>query len=314
MPVEGAKPLFAVSPRRGRYPEFRRRRMAHLAVACLAALPLAAALRLAHPLRAPPPSARATEPDLATLKASLLAAARQFKAAQMAKWEAEARGAAVEAAEAAEGGVAQASERIRSPLQAEAFGNVELGYDGALGVWRNQTIELLEALAARNPTPAPLEGWRTSECKLDGTWRLLFTTGADATFRPTKSGGRPVTFQHIDARKGYFINSVDFPLTEGKLKGFRVVVKGIKLSNNEVSLKFKRVKLLRRSRLAKTVILPLPPNWLLRSVARWASRGKAQLSRRGAGFQILYLDDELRAHKTFDGQYFLQQRCRYKYK
>jgi len=92
------------------------------------------------------------------------------------------------------------------------------------------------------------------------------------------------------------------------------VWQGIKLSNNEVSLKFKRVKLLRRSRLAKTVILPLPPNWLLRSVARWASRGKAQLSRRGAGFQILYLDDELRAHKTFDGQYFLQQRCRYKYK
>ena len=37
----------------------------------------------------------------------------------------------------------------------------------------------------------PLEGWRErdGECKLDGTWRLLFTTGADATFRAFGSGG-----------------------------------------------------------------------------------------------------------------------------
>ena len=29
---------------------------------------------------------------------------------------------------------------------------------------------------------------------------------------------------------------------------------------------------------------------------------------------MLYLDDDLRMHKTFDGQYFVQQRCRYDYK
>ena len=53
---------------------------------------------------------------------------------------------------------------------------------------------------------------------------------------------------------------------------------------------------------------PALDSWLLRAVARRASRGKAELSDRGAGFTLLYLDDDLRMHRTFDGQYFVQQR------
>ena len=255
--------------------------------------------------------------DISTedLKVALLDAAKAFKVAQEEKWEAEAEASVfAEAGDVGQGDAAQVDERLSSPLKAESFGNVEIGYDAKLGALRNETVELLELLAARNPTAAPFEGWRTNDCKLDGTWRLLFTTGADATFRKTEGTGKPVTFQQIDAKKGYFVNSVDFPTSDGKLKGFRVVVKGVKLSDDEVSLKFRRVKLLRRSRLLKSLIFPLPPSWFLRAVARWSSKGKAQLSPRGAGFQMLYLDDELRAHKTFDGQYFLQQRCRYRYK
>ena len=75
-----------------------------------------------------------------------------------------------------------------------------------------------------------------------------------------------------------------------------------------MQLYFRRVKLLRRSRWLKSVVIPLPPSWLLRAVARRASRGKAELSDRGAGFTLLYLDDDLRMHRTFDGQYFVQQR------
>jgi len=255
-------------------------------------------------------SSTAGELSTDELKAALLDSAKAFKAAQEEKWEVEDKASVIADAD----GVAQVDERLSSPLKAEAFGNVELGYDEKLGALRNQTIALLEQLAERSPTQAPLAGWRTDDCMLDGTWRLLFTTGADATFRKTEGSGRPVTFQKIDARKGYFVNSVDFPTSGGKLKGFRVVVKGVKLSDTEVRLKFRRVKLLRRSRLLKTLVVPLPPSWFLRALARWSSRGKAQLSKRGAGFEMLYLDDELRAHKTFDGQYFLQQRCRYSYK
>ena len=155
------------------------------------------------------------------LKAALLDSAKAFKAAQEEKWEAEDKTSVIADAD----DVAQVDERLSSPLKAEAFGNVELGYDEKLGALRNQTIALLEQLAERNPTPAPLADWKTADCMLDGTWRLLFTTGADATFRKTEGSGRPVTFQKIDARKGYFVNSVDFPTSSGKLKGFRVVVK-----------------------------------------------------------------------------------------
>lgn len=89
-----------------------------------------------------------------------------------------------------------------------------------------------------------------------------------------------------------------FSSETSKLRGFRVVVAGVPLSDNEVQLKFRRVKLLRRSRWLKSVVIPLPPSGLLRAFSRWASRGKGQLSNRGAGFQLLYLDDELRMHQT----------------
>lgn len=256
------------------------------------------------------------------LKAALISSARAFKEAQEEKWEAEADIESTFATAEDTGAKATVSEqvvdeRLASPLKAEGFGNVELGYDDKLGELRNETVALIEELSTRTPTSVPLAGWREKKgdaCKLEGTWRLLFTTGADATFRKTNATGKAVTFQNIDSRKGYFVNSVDFPSSSGPLRGFRVVVKGVRLSDTEVQLKFRRVKLLRSSRFFRKLIIPLPPSGFLRAIARWASRGKGQLSSRGAGFEMLYLDDELRCHKTFDGQYFLQQRCRYRYK
>lgn len=167
-------------------------------------------------------------------------------------------------------------------------------------------------MAAENPTRAPFSDWRSADAPkgvgLDGTWELQFTTGADATFRKTEKSGAATTYQEIDAVKGLFINCVDFDSPDAKLKGFRVYVAGRKLSDTEVQLKFRAVKLLRRSRLLKSVVIPLPPSWLLRGIAKIASRGKAKLSDRGAGFEMLYLDEDLRMHKTFDGQYFVQSR------
>ena len=86
---------------------------------------------------------------------------------------------------------------------------------------------------------------------------------------------------------------------------------GRKLSGTEVQLLFRRVRLLRRSRFPRffgTITIPLPPPWLLRALGRVLSRGKADKSDRGAGFEIIYLDDDTRMHRTFDGLYFVQQR------
>ena len=237
------------------------------------------------------------------LKSLLLESSAKFRAAQEVQWSKE---------EAMKTAV----------LNAESVANVESTVSQEADAIRQNTIDLILALAERNPTAEPFANWRTKMPEpldgdwtrtrqarpLDGEWTLEFTTAADATFRKTeKNPGTATTYQTIDSTTGLFVNCVDFDSEESKLQGFRVFVRGEKLSDSEVRLKFRRVKLLRRGRI-KAIIIPLPPSWFLRGVARFASRGKAKLSERGAGFEMLYLDSELRCHKTFDGQYFVQKR------
>jgi len=247
----------------------------------------------------------------AELKRRVVNSATLFRLAQQERWAQEEAEPASTFALGREGDDAVQAERIKSPLAAEGFGNVEIGADQRLDGLKSEVIENMMALTAQNPTPRPLEAWRKGEpCALDGRWDLLFTTGADATFRKTSEQGEATTFTVVDGSKGTITNCVDFSSESAKLQGFRVVVAGYPLSDDELQLKFRRVKLLRRSRIFKKLTVPLPPSWLLRSLSRWASRGKGQLSERGAGFKLLYLDDDLRMHRTFDGQYFVQQRPR----
>lgn len=251
-------------------------------------------------------------PDSTTdeLKQSLLETAMNFKTAQEKLWAEE----DCEAALAAVSQAAQTAERVKPLLGAESFGNVEVGLDASLSALKDRAVELIQALAARNPTQRPLAGWRAADpsvtCALEGTWELVFTTGADATFRPKPGAARPDTYQTIDARAGKFVNCIDFPPSEGaKLKGFRVAIKGVALSDTDMLLKFRRVRLLTtRQWWPRQVVIPLPPSAVLRLTARVASKGKGQPSKRGAGFTILYLDGDLRVHQTFDGQWFVQQR------
>jgi hypothetical protein len=268
-----------------------------LAMASSAMVHMAPARGHMAPARTPPAiwrsaNIRCASASTAELKRQLLASAAAFKAAQEARWEEE------------------KEEAKSSILNAESVANIQS--DTKCTALREQTIELINQLAAENPSGAPFADWKSANVPkgtgLDGTWELQFTTGADATFRKTEKSGAAKTYQEIDASKGMFVNCVDFDSPDAKLKGFRVYVAGKKLSDTEVQLKFRAVKLLRRSRLLKSVVIPLPPSWLLRGVAKLASRGKAKLSDRGAGFQMLYLDEDLRMHKTFDGQYFVQSR------
>ena len=145
---------------------------------------------------------------------------------------------------------------------------------------------------------------------LAGTWKLEWTNAADATFRKGRRGSAR-TSQEIDAAAGTFTNVVDFDSEDSKVRGFRVVVAGAALSDTEVQLAFKRVVLLRRSRLPRLfgrVVIPLPSPRLLRALGRVLSRGKADQSSRGAGFELLFLDADTRMHRTFDGLYFVQRR------
>ena len=117
------------------------------------------------------------------VKAQLLASCEEFKAAQEAQW-----------AEEAAAGVPDS----KTPLQAESIANIDVtGASTKLSSLRNATVDLIDQLAQSNPTPAPFAGFREAGGgnKLSGSWKLLFTTGADATVRPSKDKGTATVYQ-----------------------------------------------------------------------------------------------------------------------
>lgn len=206
-----------------------------------------------------------------------------------------------------------------SLLEAESFAAQRIGLTNELELLRNGTVEAIHRLTQMNPTKRPLLGWRglgrrdPGDCALNGTWKLLFTDAADATFRRGKRG-EANAFQEIDAEGGWFVNCVDFGNPESKLRGFRVFVEGDALSDKEMQLSFRKVRLLRRSRFPRLfgeINIPLPNPKLLRNIGKIFARrkeGEVNPSDRGAGFTMLYVDEDLRIHQTFDGLFFVQTR------
>jgi len=183
-----------------------------------------------------------------------------------------------------------------------------------LGDKGEEIIEIAERLSEFNPTTMPTFGWQgykggdpRKDCLLDGNWKLRFTTGADATFRESSVRGKASTSQEIDAVDGTLTNVIDFE--KGNVKGFRVVVEGTAESDDEIGLTFKRILIQRRKKLLglfEKITIPLPSAKVLRIIAKIGSMGRAKPQK--AGFQIKYIDDEFRMHKTIDGNWFIQTR------
>ena len=204
---------------------------------------------------------------------------------------------------------AQAPEKI---IRRDSLGTSKLD----TGLKGREIIALAEDLARLNPTKVPVFGWKGydggdpfKDCKLNGTWKLRFTTAADATFPESPTRGKARTSQEIDAKAGTLTNVVDFE--RGKLKGFRVVVAGKATADNEIDLRFRRVVVLRHSRFPRLfgrLVIPIPAR-LLRFINRiFAGKENSQTNRRGPFFQIQYIDDDFRMHKTGEGNWFIQSR------
>lgn len=256
-------------------------------------------------------TAGATASADVTYKEELQSLCEEFRSKQEEMWE------MMDEQEKSEKKSGKRKEKSKaSLLQAESFAAQRVQLGDELDALRNSTIEAIERVAAKNPTSAPLKGWRgyggedPKNCILNGTWKLIFTDAADATFKKSKRGSAK-TFQEIDAKEGWFNNCVDFSNPDSKLQGFRVFVEGKALNDSEVELIFRKVRLLRRSRFFPEITIPLPGPGFLRKVGRLFARrkgGEVNPSDRGAGFKLLYVDEDLRIHRTFDGLYFVQKR------
>ena len=173
-------------------------------------------------------------------------------------------------------------------------------------------VELIEKLSSfsdiRQDDVSYFKGWKSSEgsssCLLHGRWKLRFTTAADATFRPGKRG-RAVTSQEIDVEKGKFTNVIEFPDNKGKVKGFRVIVEGTPVGSR-MRLNFQQIVIERRSRIGlNKIMIPLPNFGFLERFTR-GKDGKRRS--KGPYFDLLYLDQNMRVHKTGEGKYFVQTR------
>ena len=196
-----------------------------------------------------------------------------------------------------------------------------------VGPTGQQVIELAEQLSLLNPTSIPTLGFKqykvgddtdttsTQSSKLDGNWKLRFTTASDASFPKSTKRGVTTTSQVIDTEKGTFTNAIQFE--KGKLNGFEVVVQGEPLSDTDIGLSFKKVNILRKSRFTKlfgkiTIRLPSRLIRLLASknkkVEDNSSTGEGGSIRRGPYLRLRYVDDDLRMHTTDSGNWFIQTR------
>jgi len=173
--------------------------------------------------------------------------------------------------------------------------------------------EAVEAAIARlevfTPNPDATKFLGTAEgaqCPLHGAWRNVWTTAADASFSPNSKRGDAKVYNVIDGPSGTVTNFIDF----ASGAQFRVKLRASTSSTSRVNLVFRLVKISPPKKilgLIRTITIPVPGPFITRV---------QQLLRRGpkkgippAYFDVLYLDEDLRVHRTGQGNLFVQRRA-----
>ena len=217
----------------------------------------------------------------------------------------------------------EAVQRLRE-AQARDEGTVVVDNDiegdaNATGAPADEVLAVCEKLSHHNLcTNAtaflgdPIEGDR---CPLNGTWKLLYTTASDATFC---SSGRTAHVQNmIDARRGRITNVIDFA-NDGRapiVQQLRTVIGARALSPKRVGLQFRyaKARLLGipwgpKRRL--TVSIPVPATLWTYVVVFFSMLFRRRLKKKVPRpyFDVLFLDKDLRIHKTGEDNVYIQVR------
>ena len=192
---------------------------------------------------------------------------------------------------------------------------------------------LVEELSNFNPTDCPtlgLAGYGTASSSaaapLDGSWRLLYTNAkdAEAPARTQKdqsnessqfgdsveTGVEVTTGQTIDATKGECVNYIALNGENRPFDRLDITIQMTPLSDTRVRLDFLRGRALNEKAplpFLKDFRFSFPPALVGDVFAR--IRGKDPRVEPPAYFDILYIDDKLRAHRTGEGKIFVQERA-----
>jgi hypothetical protein len=197
-------------------------------------------------------------------------------------------------------------------------------------------LSLVEQLAEFNPTDCPtrgLMGYKNGNAStksggargapLNGKWRLLYTNArdAEAPARTNKNqkeepfgdgvatGVDVKTGQRIDASLGQCVNFIALQGDQRPFDQLEITIQMTPLSESRVRLDFLTARVQNAKAplpFFKDVTLSFPPAALGDFVARL--RGKDPNVEPQAYFDVLYIDDELRAHRTGEGKIFVQVR------
>ena len=162
--------------------------------------------------------------------------------------------------------------------------------------------------------------------KLNGPWKSLFTTAADANFNKNSTRGGAKVQNVVNSTKGTITNVIDFEPKEDSdtgesieptLKQLNVVIKAIPLSSRRVELQFKYAKLVfTRFFMLKrrwSLYIPVPAAFITRCivfVSRILKFGRKKGVKKvpKAYLDLMYLDADLRIHKTGEDNIFVQVR------
>lgn len=193
-------------------------------------------------------------------------------------------------------------------------------------------VSLIEDLSEFNPTDCPTlglagysygDGSAAVRPPLDGAWRLLYTNAKDAegpTRTETDPGGQfgksaatgveVTTGQSIDAAKGECVNFIALAGESRPFDRLEITIRMTPLNERRVRLDFLTGKALNaRAPLPflKEFGFSFPPAVVGDVLAR--ARGKDPRVEPQAYFDVLYIDESLRVHRTGQGKVFVQERA-----
>lgn len=243
-----------------------------------------------------------------TLKRELLDAVAKFK-------ELQDRDGKVSVDFGVRGGELDSKSRAPRNL-AEDGGFYKISKD--VGEAADKIFSIVEELGRVNPNPEATKHFGTDQgkdCKLHGRWCLLFTTAADATFSTKSKRGDARASNEVDAVAGKVMNIIEFsPRPDGSkpaVSKLQVRLRATALSPTRVGLQFKYVK----ASLQRLFGFELPG----RGLPLWFPVPGPTLTRLlfffrkvkdvpKAFFDVIYLDDQLRIHRTGEGNLFVQVR------
>lgn len=219
-----------------------------------------------------------------------------------------------------------------------------------VGLKADEIIQLCtEKLSPISPTKEPTlylgDQVNGNLAPLNGPWKSLFTTAADANFdkkqktpakndsnsttttaaaekKDKKTRGSAKVQNIVDATKGIITNVIDFDNnddgTEPVLKQLKVIIRAIPVSAKRVELQFKYAKLLFTKffflKWKWSLYIPVPGPFITRCIVfvsrilKFWKKKDALKKVPKAYLDVLYLDDDLRIHRTGEDNLFVQAR------